>query len=286
MQLLKDKIEFEAQDFLYTQNKTGPYYLEWCQEWREYHKLHPETIEDPDEENDKSIQATAENLSKIYTTAINKKLSILSKNSKKSETLTRSIWIIGYLWEQTDPFNRVMSSFSWVPLKKITQRFVPYRGCGNIIIRDGDSEIQHFTQLIRVLEKLVEYELIDENKVVVDNDANPGKQKRNTFYRLSHDSGSASLSIEEKYDDVLDILEKSEFEDEETFLQLETALDLLKKLGIEDPEAEIETEMKKRGFDRDLYEKSRQVLLDEHRQRSGTLTHTFPRKPPHVRFDL
>lgn len=168
----------------------------------------------------------------------------------------RGAQVFAYIWSLSAPV-KSDASWEWVPLKKITKKFVPYRGCGNALIRE-DPEIQHYNQLLRVLKDLVEIELLDVKQEIIPRESNPNKKQKNTFYKISDQSSYAeAVTPEEKNNELLEelnYLRRCRYQDCD---DLSIACELLEDLGIVDPFKEIDRYREEREAENEAWRNER-----------------------------
>jgi hypothetical protein len=207
VKLFEDSLEFQVSDFECLRSN---YHRKG---WEEYYGPNPDDF----------FTGFAERMAKQYTEAINHRLSFFAKGNrirlgKKPNTGKRNAAIVfEYLWRRgvNNHHGDPAPFFNWIPLSELSKNLVRYRKLGRpeggkAPVRYIDNEgnpIPHRTELIRILNRLEDVELIEVNRETINKDRLPDKQKENVFYRISDRSIDSSVTTEEKY-----VVLKNEYE--------------------------------------------------------------------------
>jgi hypothetical protein len=127
------------------------------------------------------------------TEIVNRRLQYFLKGKRGKEALEQAFKIFEYIWFRGAQ-NESIEIFKCVALSDLSKDLVKYRRLGRPTKTGSprynyeiinNNPISHATTLLRILHGLVDAQLIEEKKIVVDNEKNPGKELKNTFYRIS-----------------------------------------------------------------------------------------------------
>lgn len=246
MQLFSDKIEFEPDDFkfelntiLYTRGGPGKFHDYW--------------VSDPSN----GFWPYAEQRAGEYTTAVNRRLSYLSKGLKGKDTPYRAIRVFEYLWKQGVPHKKDCVDFGWVPRSEILKNLVQYRRVGrpktkksNVrchVIND-ECPIPNEGEMGRILLRMKDAGLIREGRETINKESISENRRYYTFYRISPDIIDSPLYIDDK-------IKQLEKENKGLFnawnlmmTYYRAAKEIMKKNGIEYPDEEITNLLKPMSF--------------------------------------
>jgi len=188
----------------------------------------------------------------IATTSVNRRLQFFNKGKKRFNKGKKrdnpkilAFEIIKFLWRSSGCEG--LDAFQWVPLKEISRNLVKFQKVGrprneNLVHQEyRESEelpIAHYTTLRRLLDDLVECELIERKWEIIEKPNKPQKKKENTFFRISKRVYESDVTMQETIDKLnLDLQEINNLYDLVSIRFLAT-INVLKKKGIEPPSFE------------------------------------------------
>jgi hypothetical protein len=187
-------------------------------------------------------------LVKLYTVPINYRLSFYAigsrkRNGKQPNTGVKNAFIVfEYLWRRGIRNLHGSIYFEWVSLRDLSKNLVRYRKWGapkkvkgKYVYNYEDNEgnpIPHRNELIRILKKLVNVELIEIRKEIVNKHLKPDKQKENVFYRISSTSRNPNVTVEEKYKELSKRHERLLCDYDDVSLDMNYLWIILEELGI------------------------------------------------------
>lgn len=218
MQLLKDgndyRLEFEVLDFEYRRTT-----FEWFEKFIEG-ALHRDAsikktrYKEMIEKYQKlgffvggSFLLNCQKWVDTFTQLVNQRLSYFCRGKKGENTKYWAILIFKYLWRPIE--SEEERYFQWIPLNEISRNLVRYRKVGRPhgprkdklsqnYLEIEENPITHYTTLLRILSGLVDTEMIEYKKTIVDNPQNSQKKRENAFYRISEKIFQFDITQEEQ----------------------------------------------------------------------------------------
>jgi hypothetical protein len=230
VQLLKNEddklhLQFESGDF---ESKRSAF--EWMRTNLDFHR---------------PFEEVCQQWADTVTISVNRRLQYLNKGKKSENTKIWAITIFKFLWGSSGVVQD-MDAFQWYSLTEISKNLVRYHKVGRPRKnkKDGnyseteEAPIPHYTTLLRILDDLVESELIERKKEIIYNQNNPSKQKENTFYRISKMVYDSAVTPQETIDKLNRELKQMYDIWDLVGSRLLAIIEILKERGIEPPSPE------------------------------------------------
>jgi hypothetical protein len=183
VKLYDDKIGFEASDFEYLVTHFTPEMLNFF-----------------GDRPGKRFKNIPQLFAKQYTKSVNRRLSYFFQGKKSKNTKKWAILVFDCLWRKGIPQEQ-FEPFRWVSRSEIfkqLQRVGRPKNEERLNQLERDTSRLHYTALERVLKGMVDAELIESKKSIVNKENMPNKKKQNWFYRISRKTIDEAVTPQEQ----------------------------------------------------------------------------------------